>query len=158
MRIMNNICQLCKKNNAEIKCVIVVDGVRTEKRVCQECARKAGIVEQNKMNRKRTRDIITRTDSENELFCPGCKLTYSLFLKTGLLGCSQCYSTFSAALTDILKGIHSASYHKGRGLGEENTFDVAQLKWKLSEAVRQEDFESAARLRDEIKLIEKESN
>ena len=110
------------------------------------------------MNRRKAKDFVVSSTNKSELICPNCKLELSLFLKTGRLGCSECYNSFTGALRDILKGIHSASYHRGRGPGEERVIDIAQLKWKLSEAVREEDFELAARIRDEIRIIEKDEN
>ena len=154
---MNGKCQYCKANEAEIRCILVIDGKRTEKKLCGECARKAGIEEQQKMNRKNAKEFVVSGKRKDPL-CTNCKLNFSQFLKTGMLGCSDCYESFGTALRDILKGIHSVSYHRGRGPGSERTMDIAQLKWKLSEAIREEDYELAARLRDEIKLFEKGDN
>lgn len=154
---MKGKCQNCKVNKSEIRCVLVIDGKPTEKYLCKECARKAGIEEQQKMNRKRTRDFVV-SGKKKDPVCKECKTSFSQFLKTGLLGCPKCYDSFGTSLRDILKGIHSVSYHRGRGPGDEKTMDIAQLKWKLSEAVQEEDFELAARLRDEIKMFEKGDN
>ena len=155
---MGTRCQSCKAKEAEIKCIVVIDGERIEKKLCVDCARIAGIDEQAKMNRSKAKEFVVSANNKTDLICPQCKLAYSNFLNSGQLGCPTCYSAFGTALRDILKGIHSSSYHRGRGPGEENSMDIAQLRWKLSEAVREEDFELAAKLRDEIRVIEKDEN
>jgi len=154
---MKNLCQSCKENNIDLRCVIVIDGISEEKFLCQECARKAGIEEQNKMTRKKTKDFVFSGEKKHPV-CSSCKRSYSDFIKSGKLGCPECYKTFETYLRDILKGIHSVSYHRGRGPGNDTTMDIAQLRWKLAEAVREEDFELAARLRDEIQMFERGDN
>ncbi|MGC9315269.1 MAG: UvrB/UvrC motif-containing protein [bacterium] len=154
---MKNVCQACKENEINLRCVIVINGVSEEQFLCQECARKAGIEEQNKMTRKTAKEFVY-SGKKKFPTCSACKRSYNQFLKTGMLGCPECYKTFETYLRDILKGIHSVSYHKGRGPGNERTMDIAQLKWKLSEAVREEDFELAARIRDEIQIFERGDN
>ncbi len=154
---MKHKCQSCKNSEGEIKCVLVIGGERIEKYLCRECARKAGIEEQLKMNRKKAKEFVI-TGQKKDTVCSSCTMSFSRFIETGLLGCPECYEAFGNALRDILKGIHSVSYHRGRGPGDEKTLDIAHLKWKLSEAIRSEDFELAARLRDEIKMFERGNN
>jgi len=155
---MNDKCQLCKKAPAEIRCIIVVGGEKIERHLCTECARKAGLAEQQRLNSKTKGRGKGIKEEKSDVFCSVCKTSFSQFVRTGLLGCPACYESFDRLLGDILKGIHSATYHKGRGPGEGRTIDIAQLRWKLSEAVEAEDFERAARLRDEIKRIERGTN
>lgn len=138
--------------------MIIVNGERVVKHLCSECARIAGLDEQTRLNRKRTRKVVKTPSYRTDIICPGCQLSFSQFVQSGLLGCAHCYSAFDRRLGDILKGIHSATYHRGRGPGEERMLDIAQLKWKLSGAIEAENFELAAQLRDEIKRIEKETN
>ncbi|MCK5833049.1 UvrB/UvrC motif-containing protein [bacterium] len=151
-------CYICKDNPGEVRCVIIVKGEKIIQYLCQDCARKAGIAEQAKFNRKAKNSSIKFKAEKQDIFCSNCKLSFSQFLRTGLFGCPQCYSAFERFIADILKGIHSATYHKGRGPGKERTFDLVQLKWKLSEAVIEENFEKAAELRDEIFKLQKDSN
>ncbi|RKZ31863.1 hypothetical protein DRQ36_00530 [bacterium] len=155
---MEKKCQACKKNPAEVRCVIMVDGERVVRYLCVECARTAGFKEQSRMSRKKTRKLLELGFEKANPVCPECRLGFSQFLKTGLLGCPVCYSAFDKQLADILKGLHSTSFHRGRGPGKEREFDIAQLKWKLFGAVEAEDFEKAAELRDEIRRIEKDNN
>jgi len=151
-------CYICKKQPGEVKCVIVVKGEKITRRLCADCAREAGFAEQLKLNRRVGKPAFKITADKPDVFCPDCKLSFSQFLVSGLFGCPACYRSFKSFISDILKGIHSATYHRGRGPGKDRSLDLSQLKWKLSEAVVAEDFERAAEIRDEISRIERESN
>ena len=95
-----------------------------------------------------------------ELRCPLWGHTYSHFRKTGKLGCSECYNTFRAPLINTLKQIHQNPIHKGK---IPKTYDekirkkreLEDLKVKLSNAVKSEDYELAAKLHKQIKELER---
>lgn len=120
-----------------------------------------------------------------QLQCPVCKLTYNDFKKIGRLGCSSCYDAFSSYLLPLLKRIHGSTTHTGKvpanfvkvdrvekkaavpivKAGEKKPEvsatktggrpDLAELKNKLQEAIKNENFEEAAALRDTIRELEK---
>src|SRR5205807_2334421 len=46
--------------------------------------------------------------------CPVCGFTQADFKKTGRLGCSTCYATFTEALTALLKAMHKGTAHVGK--------------------------------------------
>jgi len=96
--------------------------------------------------------------------CPACGATLQDFRESGRLGCPQCYSTFAAPLRTLLRRIHGASRHIGEpyappvtGAGDavpddlESLAAVRALREQLQRAVDAENFELAARLRDEIR-------
>lgn len=93
--------------------------------------------------------------------CPVCKRTYHDFQKSGRLGCGECYHTFRPLMSQTLKQIHSNPIHTGKvpsrcegKLKRERLYN--SLKKELSEAVRQEDYEKAAKLHKQIREIESE--
>ena len=95
-----------------------------------------------------------------ELKCPNCGLTYNDFKKMGRLGCGECYSSFKKYLGPLLKRIHGSSLHVGKsplrvGAGLKKKIDLSGLRQKLQKAIETEAFEEAARLRDQIKEMEK---
>lgn len=100
------------------------------------------------------------TTYREETHCPVCGRTYSDFKKTGKLGCSECYKTFAAPLSAVLRQIHQNPVHTGKIPGSmrvklSKKRRLEELKTKLQEAVRSEDYETAARLHKEIREIEK---
>ncbi len=95
--------------------------------------------------------------------CPLCGHSYSDFKRTGKLGCSKCYKTFKNILTPTLKQIHQNPFHTGK---VPSSFDehinkkrkLEKLKKQLSDAVKSEDYESAAKLHGQIKQLERGDN
>ncbi|MEP6777651.1 MAG: UvrB/UvrC motif-containing protein, partial [Chthoniobacterales bacterium] len=93
--------------------------------------------------------------------CPICGFTQADFKKTGRLGCSACYVTFSEALGNLLKAMHKGTEHVGklpeRAHREMELSDrMRTLTENLQKAVAEENYESAASLRDQIKQLEHE--
>ena len=93
--------------------------------------------------------------------CPVCGFTQADFKKTGRLGCSVCYVTFSEGLGSLLKAMHKGTEHVGklpqRASREIELGDrMKALTSDLEKAVKEENYETAASLRDQIKRLEHE--
>ncbi len=93
--------------------------------------------------------------------CAVCGFTQSDFKKTGRLGCSACYVTFAEGLNSLLKAMHKGTEHVGklpqRAHREIELSDrMRTLTDNLRKAVADENYESAASLRDQIKQLESE--
>lgn len=91
--------------------------------------------------------------------CPVCGHTFEDFARTGKFGCSECYNTFRPAVSQTLRRIHQNPVHQGkipsRSAGKlklERQYE--DLKKQLAEAVKNEDYEQAARLHKQIKEME----
>lgn len=92
------------------------------------------------------------------LSCNQCGYTQADFKKSGRLGCAHCYDIFSDGLDSVLKTMHKDIRHRGKvPAGMKSALEGAHrlqgLNRDLQVAIGQEDFESAARLRDEIKAF-----
>jgi len=93
--------------------------------------------------------------------CPTCGMTYDDFRKVGRLGCSDCYVTFKRSLGGLLKRIHGSPIHLGKSPARlvkppKGKTELAELKRKLERAIEEEEFEEAARFRDQIRHIEQQ--
>ena len=104
-----------------------------------------------------------------EKHCPGCGITFSQITKGGRVGCAKCYDVFGDRLLPSIKRIHGNTYHTGKRLkkfnlasGEENTkatentakkSELDTLTEELQAAVKSQEFEKAAQLRDRINAI-----
>lgn len=107
------------------------------------------------------------------LKCDNCGFTFDKIANTGRLGCIDCYDVFEDRLDPIIKRIQGANHHVGR-IGkivdkkidtkikanekqEENkeVSIIEELQEKLKLAIKEERYEDAAKLRDEIKKLEK---
>ena len=92
---------------------------------------------------------------------PVCGFTQADFKKTGRLGCSACYVTFAEGLGSLLKAMHKGTEHVGK-LPEraQRAMELSErmraLTENLQKAVAEENYETAASLRDQIKQLEGE--
>jgi len=94
-----------------------------------------------------------------DLICEKCGMSFDEFQKVGKLGCSNCYEVFSERLKPLLKRLHGATEHRGKlpGKGLKNTKvtnEIDCLKDLLNIAVKNEEYEKAAEIRDKIKSLE----
>ena len=97
----------------------------------------------------------------DQLSCPMCQLSFAEFRGTGRLGCPHDYEVFRDELMPLLENIHGDVRHSGkapkrapRTSRQQNT--LIRLRNELKRTVAAEDYEAAARLRDEIRIIEQE--
>jgi protein arginine kinase activator len=98
-----------------------------------------------------------------DICCGNCATTMENVLMGTPLGCADCYDVFADVLcTQILKIPFSNVIHCGRGLGEATTFNPTLRLYALNEALREtlsrEEYEEAARIRDEINALIKVEN
>jgi protein arginine kinase activator len=158
----------CKTNEAKVH-YTKINGDKMQKfDLCDACAKEKGV--SDSANFPIAADILfglggapelaPGKPSGEEITCPSCGFSQADFKKTGRLGCSACYSTFAAGLEGLLKTMHKGTIHAGKipsSLRESR--DLAQraglLQKNLELAIAEENFESAARLRDELKDLRK---
>lgn len=175
------LCQACKKKNATIHYKTNVNGKVNEFYLCPECAEQKGIAKKKAFEPidvmdgffgKSTNDIfggffagmMNDTGEKNmgePKVCPVCGMRFSEFLHGGKIGCSECYNTFSASLASTVKRIHTNVEHCGKiPEGKKSNIStkkkIDDLKAKLHKAIEEQEYEMAAKYRDEIKELEKE--
>ena len=97
-----------------------------------------------------------------EVKCPVCGKTYTDFRRTGKLGCPECYRVFKEPLSAVLRQIHSDYKHTGKIPGNMRAKlslqrQIELLKNSLKDAVKNEDYETAAKLHKEIQELERGS-
>ena len=93
-----------------------------------------------------------------ELVCPVCR---SLFNEKAP-ACPECYRVFSDKLAPTLSALYGNPPHRGPvparfGAKAKRERRAAELRAALAEAVKNEDFETACRLRDELRETLRES-
>lgn len=94
-----------------------------------------------------------------QVLCPACGMSFDDFRQSGRLGCHHDYETFNVGLVRLLNKIHGATQHVGRvpsraGERLKQAELLEALRAELEEAVKREDYERAAELRDEIRASE----
>ncbi len=160
-------CDRCKKREATTHLTRIVNGYKEEYHLCPECAK--GSHEYNDIknginlglggflsgmfSNKHQGSLEGDTD-----ICPTCNMPYSEFLQKGKLGCGDCYLTFKNRIKKPLKQIHGTFEHTGKApkrCGDAIMLDkkISKLEAEMYTAVQKQDFETAAKLRDEINSL-----
>jgi protein arginine kinase activator len=86
--------------------------------------------------------------------CPVCGLKYMEYRGEGRLGCPHDYQAFQAGLVPLLRRAHGATRHVGKRPGRsaaDHSLARLRLRARLRAAVAREDYEEAARLRDQLR-------
>ena len=100
-------------------------------------------------------------DKVEILKCDTCGLTYQQFSKSGRFGCADCYRAFTTSLHALFRRIHGHTTHRGK-IPEHvrqvifTKRELEQLKEQLAIKIQQEEFEEAAKLRDQIKSLQQD--
>ena len=92
------------------------------------------------------------------LVCENCGTTFNDFQKMGYLGCASCYRSFSEPLGRIILEFQEADEHRGKipvkgSEGARLRKQVVELEKRLEKQIAEEEYESAAAVRDQIKEI-----
>src|SRR5690554_1916120 len=105
------ICEVCRKNAATVHVTKVVNNVRTELHLCQQCARERGELQVLSTPSFALSNVLAgllQGGSGHGVHvgipagagrkCRTCGLDYSEFTNSGFLGRSDCYSEFAPML------------------------------------------------------------
>ncbi len=104
-------------------------------------------------------ELVSGTPSLDQ--CPNCGFTLEKLRKVGRLGCSQCYQSFRQDIAPTLRNMHGASNHKGKVPSllvpaRSSKQEIEEMESQLTAAIEMENFEEAARLRDELRTLKAE--
>ena len=176
-------CETCAIGEATVAYTHIVDDAKKTLFLCEVCAEEKNI-ETAAPSEDKTKDVpvlvkevkeeltnLAGAEDAGSSSCLACGMDYDEFKKDGRLGCAECYGAFAPQLERLLKRIHGAERHQGKGpiaarsesppkppsidevvTTDTNTLD--QLRDELAKAVSAEAFEEAAQLRDRIRALE----
>jgi protein arginine kinase activator len=163
-------CQICKQNTATIHLTEIVDGQRNESHLCETCAQKQGVAvkAQIPLNELLSSLLASQPESgttalsksQSEQTCPHCGITFEKFRQSSLLGCPYDYEVFDKQLKPIIEKSHAGhTEHRGKipsrvPTDERKQLDLLRLRQELEAALQNEDYETAAKLRDRIKELQ----
>ena len=176
------LCERCKKNQATMRLTRIINNKKQVINLCADCARETGnqIVPAidgigSILSGLMGLDNLWRNDPQRSVKkCPVCGMTQAEISRNGKLGCSECYITFIDEIRPLLRKIHGNCVHHGSvpevipeeaehaaetktetaPQNEPPVGSVEALKMQMKDAIAREDFETAAKLRDEIKAKE----
>lgn len=159
-------CQHCNHNEATTHIKKNVNGNVTEMHLCSDCARKLGVMEEFSPE-----SFFNDTFFGNFLgagvpamnilsgidHCEYCGSTFNDIVKSGRVGCANCYSKFEDRLQPTITKMHGNAKHIGKNVtyteekeAEPEISELDKLKNDLKLAIKEQRFEDAAVLRDKI--------
>lgn len=176
------LCENCNENEANVRYTQIVNGVKKEMRLCEKCAKELGIGNMDfhlelpidfsnffgELLNEYEDDFMPTLAKPKTLTCDKCGFTFDDFVENGKFGCDHCYSVFEEKIDPILKRLHGSNRYvgkRGTKAKTENAIEIKEekkeenkineLKAQLKQKIKEEKYEEAAKLRDEIKKLEK---
>ncbi len=159
------LCNVCGKNESTIHLTEIINSQMVELHLCETCSQEKGneLKPQLSLN-----DLLSDLSDMSSLLggqkkealeCRVCSLTYEEFGKTGRLGCPDCYDAFIKPLYLLIKRIQKDTQHVGKRPAKapqesSSRLNMRDLQERLRKSIQQEEFEEAARIRDQIKQLE----
>lgn len=163
------VCQRCQEKPAAVHFSKVINGEKSDRFLCEECAREEGAFSFMVGPKFTVQQVLggligqggfpgnrTLVDSPT---CPECGYRFTQFAETGRLGCDHCYEAFQDELSPLVLRLHGRVQHRGkfpaRGASQLSAKrELEQLREAMGLAVKREDFEAAAQIRDKIRSLE----
>ena len=166
-------CEKCHDRNATFFFERNINGERHTYHLCHACAEEIGLLTKGKPSLFEDAFsplFSSHTDLIDDIFglskgvgvktkkCEGCGATWQEIANAGRVGCPLCYGTFEGELEHSIRSMHGNVTHVGRAPAKNLALKqrenmVSDLKKALQAAIEGENFEEAARLRDEIRAI-----
>lgn len=158
------LCDICKQNVATVHLTQMVEGKTKKVDLCEGCSKAKGVDDPTGFS---LADLLLGLGAAQEMEqamasgeakCPNCGFTQADFKKAGRLGCAECYQAFAEGLENLLRTMHKGTKHIGKvpqifKQSQDLNDRLRSLQNKLQKAITEEDFETAAHVRDEITQV-----
>ncbi len=151
-------CEHCGENEAEFNLPSTSGG---QIKLCKKCyelnqSKNLSNLDMNVHNLfEGIMNLCERSPESKNVVCNSCGLTFENFRDIGRLGCSNCYVEFHEQLEPILKKLHGTTKHKGKKpvylQDKEINEEIISLRKQLKLAIKMEEYEKAAKIRDQLK-------
>jgi protein arginine kinase activator len=166
-------CQDCNQKDATVHITKIVNGEKKEMHLCEDCASEyqkqwTTVFDPSFSLNKFLANLLNYEAFEKNTTplnpaprCSICGQSYQDFTQGGKLGCANCYKIFGYHLTPLLRRVHGSQKHKGKIPARSGGVlilkkEIQDLKQQLAEAIQKEEFEDAAKLRDQVRNLEKQ--
>jgi len=164
------LCEKCNKNIATTHYKKITNNHVEELNLCEVCAYDGGFgnmfsfshaVPIDGILQKFLEAAVGASAAKNTAFqtsCQGCGTKLDDFRKTGKFGCATCYSAFKAHLMPMFGKFQASVKNVGKipKNSQNNLFitrELDNMREELNLAIKNEEYEKAAILRDKIKNL-----
>ena len=123
------LCEQCRKREATVKYVEVVNGVKTEHNLCGHCAARLDIgqfsaVFEGEFSLASLLSVLLGIQDTEKKYgklsgvtCPSCGTTYEDFVEKSRFGCADCYSVFGPLIGENIRHLQGSEKHVGKRPG-----------------------------------------
>ena len=177
------LCEKCRIREANVRFMEIINGVKNEHNLCAQCAAEMNFgpyttLLEGEFNLGKLLSGLMglpaaaeADKSLTEVVCPTCGTTYQEFVDHSQFGCADCYHVFDLLIGEKIKKLQDSDSHTGKqpkmrpvAVCEPEVMDdgslefteeekIRQLERALKEAIRNENFEEAAVLRDRLRSM-----
>ncbi len=174
------LCERCKKNDATVFYKESINGKKKSYSLCEDCA--AELEASGKINLHEP-DLLNMftpgfgfgesildglfapvsaykpyLEQSDEKKCRLCGSSFDDLVREGKAICPECYDTFDDELSETISRLHGSATHRGHmpkrlRVESDKKNEVKSLQCELKEAIKNEEYEKAAELRDKIKEL-----
>ena len=168
MSEQENKCMICKKKDANVHLTKIINNQVHKLHLCDACAQAKGVVDPCEFNLS---DLLVQAHSIVEqlakqiqsqaldVSCEHCGFSQIDFKENSQFGCPHCYEQFGPFLKPVLQTIHNKdAVHRGKVPHQllkriALTQKLDNLSSRLEAAIKDERYEDAATLRDQIQAL-----
>ena len=160
------LCENCSSREATTYIKKIENGRTARINLCSECAANLGY--SNLLGDFGLRDLFSNIFGDSALTvtdrserCEKCGSSFNDIVRTGCVGCSECYRKFYDRLLPSIRRIHGKALHSGKipsNLTEpaapvSKEILIERLSAQMEEAAKNQNFEEAAAIRDRINSL-----
>ncbi|MGB0372484.1 MAG: UvrB/UvrC motif-containing protein [Opitutales bacterium] len=160
-------CHVCE-SSATVHLTQIIGSKIHKVNLCEECAQRLGVMDPGGLS---VADLVEKglvslpgdelPSAPADQSCGSCGHTVAQLNKTGRLGCPECYTALESEIQPMLERMHSGTEHVGKVplkvlSRTQKRRQLEKLSKELAQAVEEERYEDAARLRDELKTLKEE--
>ena len=156
-------CQRCTRQATRHITEVLENDQLEEVHLCDGCCeaflREPLSTSSHKKKKKSKKVIQEESDELAGHQCPSCGLKFIDYRNTTRLGCANDYQVFRDELLPLLESIHGEKQHSGKipkrfPENRQIQLELSRLRQELTEAITKEEYDTAARLRDDIRQLE----
>lgn len=159
-------CDRCGKPSV-YHSTLIVNGVSQTTNLCHDCAIKEGVFDNSPTSIFDDMfDVFSSFlpfEKVNDVVCPVCKTSLREYKTTHKLGCPNCYESFRDEVKAILARTapntsHKAEISNSKGKKESKQDKIAALRAEMAQAVKEERYEDAGKIKKQIQKLEAEND
>lgn len=153
------LCQNCKKREATVNHVEIINGKACAMHLCDMCANEMFASFESEVENAVFAGLFG-DETCGESVCPACGLAFSEYERTGLLGCPSCYDVFNERLLPYITRIQGKTVHVGKGgVAYSSEHDLrlklTSLQQEMERALSRGNYAEAGRINEQMNALKK---